>query len=60
MIGKHCATRQNLSLKKGPECGTTRHGQGPSRRFAQLDYFLFADNTLGIERTRGASRFTAS
>jgi hypothetical protein len=28
--------------------------------FAQLDCFLFGDNTFGIERTRGATRFTAS
>jgi hypothetical protein len=44
------ATRQEVSLKKG---GTIQLGQGPGRRFAQLDYFLIADQALAEKSNLG-------
>jgi hypothetical protein len=39
------ATRQDLSLKKGPDWGRPGTAKVRVGVFAQLDYFPFADNT---------------
>jgi hypothetical protein len=56
-VGKRCATRQDLSLKKDPDSG--RRGRDKVRVgvFAQLDFFLFADDlSTGAEDSTGQRR----
>jgi hypothetical protein len=46
-IGKRWATRQDLSLRKGTDLGGPGTAKVRVGVFAQLDYFLFADDPLG-------------
>ena len=53
-IGKPFATREDLSLKKGPDSERPARAKVRVGVFNQLDYFLFADypDSIGIELPR--------
>ena len=52
-VGKPLATRQDLSFKNGPDSGRPGRAKVRVSVFAELDYFLFADDTDGTRHIGG-------